>query len=78
MILPIAFYDHIVLSAVREVIVQTDAIPHKIDVSDVVEGHVVEDCPKGQRMIYNAIMECPICNGAHLGKDCKRKIKGSN
>jgi len=35
MILPIAFYDHIVLSAVREVIVQTDAIPHKIDVSDV-------------------------------------------
>src|SRR5215469_14148377 len=40
-----------------------------------IEGHIIDDCPKNKRVIYNANLECPLCNGAHLGKDCRMKLK---
>src|SRR5215469_4349919 len=43
-----------------------------------VDGHIVEDCPKGRRVLANPTLECPLCNGAHLGKDCKMRIRGLN
>src|SRR5215469_4486237 len=43
-----------------------------------VDGHIVDDCPKGRKNLSNPNLECPICNGAHYGKDCKMKIRGLN
>src|SRR5215469_11368485 len=34
-----------------------------------VDGHIVEDCPKSRKNLSNPNIECPICNGAHYGKD---------
>src|SRR5215469_15732167 len=43
-----------------------------------VDGHIVDDCPKGRKSLSNPNLECPLCNGAHYGKDCKKKIRGLN
>src|SRR5215469_13034092 len=43
-----------------------------------VDGHIVENCPKSRKNLSNPNLECPICNGAHYGKDCKMKIRGLN
>src|SRR5215469_13818747 len=43
-----------------------------------VDGHIIEDCPKGRKNLTNPTIECPLCNGAHYGKDCKKKIRGLN
>ena len=43
-----------------------------------VDGHILENCPKSRKNLSNPNLECPICNGAHYGKDCKMKIRGLN
>src|SRR5215469_13624394 len=43
-----------------------------------VDGHILENCPKSRKNLSNPTLECPLCNGAHYGKDCKKKIRGLN